>query len=188
MGKEKPCINDIVRWLIDWLIDKNISSSIALQAPQFAQSSYVFNMTDCSAGQFVAAVQANNPSISQIAYSIDNYTGQPYNVAVNYQTGQINLVQTPLYKFKFNYRATNFYGAAVVPITVRCGNTNTNGIDILCFNNFCSNVSKGNYFDFTVGTCYPGMLLDAVPARDQSTERQALNINQSINQWNSVKK
>ncbi|OQV14572.1 hypothetical protein BV898_11292 [Hypsibius exemplaris] len=152
--------------VIQWISTSEAQSTYSnSQSPQFGQSAYYFNLAECNPGQFVATVQARNPSPSQIAYSIDNRPENPEYMALNYQTGQLNLVSSPIGKFQFNYRATNFYGASVVPVTIRCGDLKKNGVDIFCFNNFCSNVSKGAIgpsFGFTINVCTPGSVIGTV--------------------------
>ncbi|XP_055345793.1 mucin-21-like [Paramacrobiotus metropolitanus] len=164
-------------------------------APQFAQSTYSFTMGDCTAGALVAILTATNPvntnlfsgngyfygsngynnvfgvslGTNGIAYDADaNLPLTSTNVAVNYQTGQINLATTIYQSFTFNYRAINSYGATVVPVTIACNATQQalNAINTVCFNNVCfsnssgtintasgTNIARAICFD---GVCYGG--------------------------------
>ncbi|GAU95769.1 hypothetical protein RvY_07331-2 [Ramazzottius varieornatus] len=98
-------------------------------------------------------------------------------MAVNPRSGQLNLADWQSGTFMFNYRATNYYGAATVPVYITCNNDGfdtdvssavfNNGISVVCYNNFCYNISSGstaggNNYAFSITQCIPNTRIGTV--------------------------
>ena len=78
----------------------------------------------------------------------------------------------------FNYRATNYYGGATVPVYITCNNEGSetedtsslntnNGISVVCYNNFCYNISSSstssaNSYTFSTTQCIPNSRVGSV--------------------------